>query len=64
MILKEIKYLLGNEIFSNKITKKHILYLYRFIISVLNYLLFILLMPKVKTGLLNLPYYYDTLPML
>ena len=33
MILKEIKYLLENKIFSNNITKKHILYLYRFIIS-------------------------------
>ena len=29
---KEIKYLLENKIFSNNITKKHILYLYRFII--------------------------------
>ena len=33
MVLKEIKYLLENEIFSNNKTKKHILYLYRFIIS-------------------------------
>ena len=33
MILKEVKYLLENEIFSNNITKKHILYLYLFIIS-------------------------------
>ena len=30
MILKEIKYLLEDEMFSNNITKKHILYLYRF----------------------------------
>ena len=30
---KEIKYLLENKIFSNNITKKHILYIYRFIIS-------------------------------
>ena len=47
MILKEIKYLLENEIFSY----------YRFIISGCpNYLLFILLTSKVKTGLINLPY--------
>ena len=30
---KEIKYLLENKIFSSNITKKQILYLYRFIIS-------------------------------
>ena len=33
MLLKEIEYLLENKIFSNNITKKHILYLYRFKIS-------------------------------
>ena len=33
MTLKDIKYLLENEIFSNNITKKHKLYLYRLIIS-------------------------------
>ena len=30
---KGINYLLENKIFSNDITKKHILYIYRFIIS-------------------------------
>ena len=60
MILKEIKYLLENEIFSNIITKKHILYLYRFIISGCPELS-ILLTPNVKTVLINLPYYYDKL---
>ena len=53
---KEIKYLLENKIFSSNITKKQILYLYRFIISGCPELSFILLTPKVKTGLINLPY--------
>ena len=62
MILKQIKYLLENEIFSNNITKKHILYLYRFIISGCPEITFIyFISPKVKRGLINLPYYYDKL---
>ena len=63
MILKEIKYLLENKIFSNNKTKNHILYLYRFIISGYPELSFsYFTYAENKNGLDNLPYYYDTLP--